>query len=81
MMLGSQGGLGVITAINFKVMPLPVEPHGMHGIFKDEAWLPQVGEIHKRRIPLDWIQALLTPDLSWILGLGYSGNALNRNRI
>ena len=81
MMLGSQGGLGVITAINFKVMPLPVEPHGMHGIFKDEAWLPQVEELCKRRIPLDWIQAVLTPDSNWILGLGFSGNKPHRNRI
>jgi len=81
MMLGSQGGLGVITAINFKVLPRPTEPHGMYGIFKNEAWLPQVEELRKRRIPLDWIQAVLTPDSNWILGLGFSGNKPNRNRI
>jgi len=81
MMLGSQGGLGVITAVNFKVMPRPAEPHGMYGIFKNEAWLPKVEELRKLRIPLDWIQAVLTPDSNWILGLGFSGNKPNRNRI
>ena len=81
MMLGSRGGLGVITSVNFKVMPLPVEPHGMFGIFKAETWLPQVEELHKRRIPLDWIQAASTQDSVWILGLGYSGNVAKRNRI
>ena len=81
MMLGSQGGLGVITAVNFKVMPKPVEAHGMFGIFNSESWLPQVEELHKRRIPLDWIQAVSTLDSNWLLGLGYSGNEPNRNRI
>lgn len=80
-MLGSQGGLGVITAVNFKVMPRPVEPHGMFGIFRDEAWLSQLKELRKLRIPLNWIQALSTSDSSWVLGMGYSGNKLNRNRI
>ena len=37
MMLGSLGGFGVITAINFKVLPRPVEPHGMYGIFKNKS--------------------------------------------
>ncbi|GIT02969.1 MAG: hypothetical protein CM1200mP28_02280 [Deltaproteobacteria bacterium] len=81
MMLGSQGGLGVITAINFKVLPHPVEPHGMFGIFQDEEWLFQVKELLKRRLPLDWIQAACTHDSSWSLGLGYSGNLSKRNRI
>ena len=81
MMLGSQGGLGVITAVNFKIIPLPVEPHGMYGIFDDETWLFQLKELRQRRIPLNWIQAVSTKDSSWLLGLGYSGNKLNRNRI
>ncbi|MBC8260123.1 MAG: FAD-binding oxidoreductase [SAR324 cluster bacterium] len=81
MMLGSQGGLGVITAVNFKVTPLPVEPHGMFGKFQDESWIKLLEDLHKQRIPLDWIQAVSTSDLNWILGLGYSGNQLNRKRI
>ena len=81
MMLGSQGGLGVITAINFKVMPMPVDAHAMFGNFQSESWLKKITELHKLRIPLDWIQASSTADSNWILGLGYSGNEPNRNRI
>lgn len=81
MMLGSQGGLGVITALNFKVLPHPVDPHGMFGIFQNEEWLVQVKELLKRRLPLDWIQAASIHDSSWSLGLGYSGNLSKRNRI
>ena len=81
MMLGSQGGLGVITSLNFKVLPNAVEPHGNFGIFYDEDWLVQVKEILKRRLPLDWIQASSTHDSNWTLGLGYSGNLSKRNRI
>ena len=81
MMLGSEGGLGIITAVNFKVMPKPVEAHGMFRVINSESWLSQVEELHKRRIPLDWIQAVSTLDSNWILGLGYSGNKPKRNRI
>ena len=81
MMIGSQGGLGVITALTFKLNPMPIEPHGMYGIFKNQSWLSKVKEIHKYRIPLDWVQAVSTNDSNWILGLGYSGNDLTRSRI
>ena len=81
MMLGSQGGLGVITALNFKVLPNPIDPHGMFAIFKNEEWLVQVKELLKRLLPLDWIQAASTNDSIWSLGLGYSGNLSKRNRI
>ena len=81
MMLGSQGGLGVITALNFKVLPYPVESHGMFGIFQNEEWLVQAKELLKRRLPLDWVQATTTQDSNWSVGLGYSGNFSKRNRI
>ena len=81
MMLGSLGGLGVITALNFKVLPNPIDPHGMFANFKNEEWLVQVKELLKRRLPLDWIQATSTNDSIWSLGLGYSGNLSKRNRI
>ena len=81
MMLGSLGGLGVITALNFKVLPNPIDPHGMFANFKNEEWLVQVKELLKRRLPLDWIQATSTNDSIWSLGLGYYGNLSKRNRI
>ena len=81
MMIGSQGGLGVITSLTLKVIPLPTEPHAMYGIFKNQSWLTKVKEIHKCRIPLDWVQAVSTHDSNWILGMGYSGNEYTRARI
>jgi len=53
----------------------------MFGIFRDESWLSKVKEIHKNRIPIDWIEAASAIDSGWILGLGYSGNEEFRNRI
>jgi len=53
----------------------------MFGIFHDETWLSQLKELRQRRIPLNWIQAVSTSDSNWVLGLGCSGNKLNRNRI
>ena len=81
MLLGSLGGLGVITAVTFKVNPLPVEPCGLYGIFENETWLPKIKELHECRIPLDWVQCSSTLDSRWILGIGYSGNLLKRKRI
>ena len=81
MLLGSQGGFGVITAVTFKLTPLPEKPFGMYGIFENEAWLSKVKELHEYRIPLDWVQGASTSDSKWILGLGYSGNLLKRTRI
>jgi len=81
MLLGSQGGFGVITAVTFKVNPLPLEPCGMYGIFQNETWLHKVKELHECRIPLDWVQCASTLDSKWILGMGYSGNLLKRKRI
>ncbi len=81
MMLGSQGGLGVITALNFKVLPNPVEPCGMFGIFQNEDWLFKVKELLARRLPIDWIQGVTADNSRWSLGLGYSGNLAKRKRI
>ncbi len=80
-LLGSQGGLGVITAVTFKVNPVPLEPCGMYGIFENETWLSKVKKLHENRVPLDWAQCFSTLDSKWILGLGYSGNLLKRKRI
>lgn len=84
MLIGSLGGLGVITAANFKVLPLPVAPHGLYGRFPDSTWLRQVAELHSARIPADWVQAIAPAEsgsTDWILGVGFSGNAARRQRI
>ena len=65
MMLGSKGGLGVITSVNFKVVPKPVEPHSIFGNYQNEEWLLKVKNLFKQRLPLDWIQASSMHDFFW----------------
>lgn len=84
MMLGSLGGLGVITAANFKVMPRPVAPHGLYARCPDTKWLHRVADLHRARLPLDWIQALSpleTGQADWVVGIGISGNTDRRQRL
>ena len=84
MLIGSLGGLGVITALNFKVLPQPVAPHGLYGRFPDSTWLQNLAELHSARVPVDWVQAVSageTGRTDWLLGIGFSGNAARRQRI
>ena len=84
MQIGSLGGLGVITALNFKVIPQPVAPHGLYGRFPDSTWQQRVAELHSARIPVDWIQAFAPAEsgsMDWLLGIGFSGNAARQQRI
>jgi FAD/FMN-containing dehydrogenase len=84
MMLGSLGGLGVITSANFKMMPQPVAPHGLYGRFSDSTWLQNVAALHTGRLPIDWLQALSPAESGtsdWLLGIGFSGNKERRSRL
>lgn len=84
MMLGSQGGLGVITAANFKVIPQPVAPHGLYGRFSDTSWLLGLAAVHEGRLPVDWVQAqapATTGQPDWVLGIGISGNSERQARL
>ena len=80
MMLGSLGGLGLITAVNFKTVPLPREP----AVFLDRGplrrWLESLRALHSARLPIDWLQ-LVRRSGDWMLGIGFSGNPLRRRRL
>jgi len=80
LMVGSLGGLGVITAVNFKLEPAPIEPHIALWRFADAAWVEGLAAVHRQRWPIDWSQALWRGD-GWTLALGLSGVAPRRERL
>lgn len=80
MMLGSLGGLGVITAVNFKINPQPSGSSILLGTFDDESWLEKIRQAHEQRIPMDWIEAATTPS-GWAIGIGLSGTEARQSRI
>ena len=73
MMLGSRGGLGVITAVNFKVLPRPPGASALYFTFTNNQWLAKVKELQEKMIPLDWLEAISTGLADWIVGIGFSG--------
>lgn len=80
MMLGGVGGLGVITSINFKVLPLKTEPWTLLAHYTDEQWKGVAQKIHEQRLTVDWLQVYST-GFGWVLGVGFSGNEARRTRI
>ncbi|MBF0278391.1 MAG: FAD-binding oxidoreductase [SAR324 cluster bacterium] len=80
MMLGSLGGLGVITSVNFKVNPQPAGTSVLMCTFENDQWVEKIRELHAKIFPVDWIQAM-TSQSGWILGVGFSGNDARRTRI
>ncbi len=82
MMLGSLGGMGVITSVNFKALPKPVGPHGLYTLATSAEWTEAIAFLHSSRLPIDWVQAVTcdVPERRWIIGIGYSGNAERRKR-
>ena len=81
MMLGSRGGLGVITAVNFKIHPQPPAASVLYGDFENDRWLPKVKVLQERMIPVDWIEAVHSKPAGWVIGIGFSGNSERQNRI
>ena len=81
MMLGSQGGLGVITAINFKILPQPSGASALYCKFSNDQWVQKVKELQEQMIPVDWIEAVSTKSADWILGIGFSGITARQNRV
>ncbi len=80
MMLGSLGGLGLITAVNFKITPQPATSFVLKSVFENDQWREQIRQLHEKKIPVDWIEAI-TSKSDWMLGIGFSGNDARRTRI
>ncbi len=81
MMLGSQGGLGVITAINFKILPQPPGASVLYCNFGNDRWLRKVKVLQEQMIPVDWIEAVLSKSEGWVIGIGFSGISERQNRV
>ncbi len=81
MMIGSLGGLGLITSLNFKLQPRPQHPHRALLRMRGAHWLAWLrDDIHRAALPLDWCQAIHHSG-EWFLGLGYSGQPGRLERI
>ncbi len=80
MMIGSLGGLGVITAVNFKLAPAPESPHAL--LWRDEtaAWAEGVARAHRAALPVEWLQAVRR-DGVWTIGAGVAGNEARQARL
>lgn len=73
MMIGSRGGLGCITAVNFKLIPQTKNPAVMRFESPDLAQLGTLQAIVADRQPLDWCQ-LRWQNGCWQMAFGISGN-------
>lgn len=80
MMLGSRGALGVITKLNFKMMPAPIDAQTL--IYEGEGvkLLAQTKQLNLARLPLDWC-AIRGHGNTATMALGISGNATRRQRL
>ena len=81
LMVGSRGGFGPIATVNFKMMPLPVNPLGLYCGLGTHHWLKWLAEdVLAKRLPLDWVQAVHRKG-AWRIGMGISGNEARRERL
>ena len=81
LMIGSRGGYGVVTAVHFKIMPAPIEPRVLVLTpAPPSRWRDVLKDLHLRRLPLDWVQAVYREG-EWVLLIGISGNELRRRRL
>jgi FAD/FMN-containing dehydrogenase len=82
MMIGSRGGIGVVTAIHFKVLPARVEPETALYEFASSAQVfERVKVTSERNVALDWLELVRQKRTAWRIGLGYSGNSERKARI
>lgn len=81
LVVGAQGGFGPLCSINFKMMPLPIDPHGLYLKTGGVAWCQTVQEeVLNAHLPLDWIACTYAED-TWRLGFGISGNPARQDRL
>lgn len=80
MMIGSSGGLGLITALNFKVVPLPQEPRILRYSTGDLDWVDGIRLLLRNKVPLDSLQAIFRNG-TWNIDFGFSGNPARSARI
>ena len=72
--IGARGAFGLITSVNFKLLPLPVSPRNLDLHYEDHSWLRQIRVLHKKMLP--WDEVSVYGDGSTVhVRLGYSGNA------
>ncbi|MCJ8330039.1 MAG: FAD-binding oxidoreductase [Lentisphaeria bacterium] len=81
MMLGSQGGYGFITSVNFKVMPTRVSPIFLSLNDSSVDWAEAILKAHAEKIPFDSLQVFKKSGEAWTLQIGISGNSLRKKRI
>lgn len=81
MMVGSLGGLGLITALNFKLQPLALNPRRALLRMRGPHWLSWLrDEVHRPALPLDFFQAIHRGG-EWFLAMGFSGQPARVERI
>ena len=77
MMIGSLGGFGCITALNFRLVPAKTGP--MVGFLTSETLEPlaRMQQLAEARTPLDWVEVRGRRGC-WQCAFGYSGNPARR---
>lgn len=83
-MCGSLGGLALITSLNFKVMPAPLEPQSLLATLTPAQVVAGMAafrkQVHLAAMPLRWTHMVHCKG-RWQLGLGFDGRETRRDQI
>jgi len=80
LMLGSRGGYGMITQVNFKVMPVPLAPKRYFKEYSNLQWQPAVEKLAQTRTPVSSLQVTYS-DGKYTVCIGYDGSSGKIGRI
>ena len=80
MMIGSMGGLGLITTVNFRVLPQPANPRMLTIETSDTRWVAGLEKLHLQHVPLDLVQATCRSG-TWKVSFGISGKEARQERL